>query len=52
MRTKSRANTRRKRGNVATKMPRIEFNMEVIKEIKKRKKGMYDRFLNQSKKGR
>jgi len=49
MRTKSRANTRGKKGKLISKMPQIEFDMEAIKEIKKRKKGMYHRFLKQSK---
>jgi len=52
MRTKSSASTRRKKGRVASKMPKIEFNKEAIKEIKKRKKGVYHRFLKQSEKGR
>ena len=37
MRIKTRASTRRK-GGVASKMPKIEFNMKAIKEIKERKK--------------
>ena len=36
MRIKTRASTRRK-GRVASKMPKIEFNVEAIKAIKKRK---------------
>jgi len=40
------------RGREKVKMPRIEFNMGAIKEIKKRKKGVYHRFLKQSKKER
>jgi len=50
MGTKSIANTQRKRGRVASKMPKIEFNLEAIKEIKKRKIRIYQRFLKQSKK--
>ena len=38
MRIKSRANTKRKKRRVISKMPEIEFNMEAIKAIKKRKK--------------
>ena len=44
MRIKTRASTRRK-GRVASKMPKIEFNVEAIKAIKKRKKGVYERYL-------
>jgi hypothetical protein len=35
---------RRKRGGAKkVKMPRVEINMDVIKEIKKRKKGLQKR---------
>jgi len=44
MRIKTRASTRRK-GRVASKMTKIEFNVEAIKAIKKRKKGVYERYL-------
>lgn len=39
MRTKSRATTRRK-GRVASKMPKIEFDKKAIDEIKRRKKSL------------
>jgi hypothetical protein len=38
MRTKNRANTRRKKRRVIAEMPEIEFNMKAIKAIKERKK--------------
>jgi len=44
VRIKNKTSTRRK-GRVASKMPKIEFNKRVIKAIKKRKKGVYQRFL-------
>jgi hypothetical protein len=34
------------------KMPRVEFDIKAIREIKKRKKKMYKRFKNQSNKRR
>lgn len=53
MRTKGRANTRREKGRVISKMPQIEFDMKVIKEIKKRKKRVGKGHSKQSKpKGR
>ncbi len=51
MRIKTRTSTRRK-GRVASKMPKIEINIKAIKEIKKRKEGVYHRFSKQSKKRR
>jgi hypothetical protein len=38
MRIKRRANTRRKKRRVISKMPEIEFNMKAIEAIKERKK--------------
>lgn len=52
MRTKSRGTTKPRGIRVASKMPTIEFNKEAIRAIKKRKKGVYKRWLEQSKKGR
>ena len=52
MRTKSRPNTKR-RGKKGSKMPRVEFNMEAIEAIKKRKKRVGKGHSKQSKqKGR
>jgi hypothetical protein len=36
-------------GRKKRKMPQVKFNMEAIKEIKKRKKGVCERYLKQSK---
>ncbi len=47
IKSKSRANKRRK-GRVVSEMPKIEFNRKAIKEIKKRKKGVYKRWVKQS----
>jgi hypothetical protein len=38
MKIKSRANTRRKKRKVISKMPEIEFDMKAIRAIKERKK--------------
>jgi len=44
--------TKKPRGTrVPSKMPKIRFNKKAIEAIKKRKKGVYKRFLKQSKKG-
>ncbi len=51
IKSKSRANKRRTR-RVASKVPKIEFNRRAINEIKKRKKGHYERWLKQSKRKR
>jgi len=51
MRTKGRASKKPRGIRAPSKMPKIEFNKRAIKAIKKRKKGVYQRFLKQSKKG-
>jgi hypothetical protein len=48
MRGGRRPNTGRKKGEVISKMPKIEFDMEAIKEIKKRKRRVYKKRVNQS----
>ena len=42
MRGGRKANTGRKKGEVISKMPKVEFDMDAIKEIKKKeKKGLW-----------
>ncbi len=48
MKSKGRAN-KRPTGGVASKVPKIEFDRKAIKEVKKRKKGHYERWSKQSK---
>ncbi|HUL29520.1 MAG TPA: hypothetical protein VLZ03_03620 [Thermodesulfobacteriota bacterium] len=36
----------------AIKMPQVEFDLEAVKEIKERKKRVYERYVKQSKKSR
>jgi len=48
MRGGRRANTGRKKGEVISKMPKVKFDMEAIKEIKKRKRRVYRKRVNQS----
>ncbi len=48
MKIKSKVN-KRLTGRVASKVPEIEFDRKAIKEIKKRKKGHYERWSIQSK---
>ena len=48
MRGGRRANTGRKKGEVISKMPKVEFDMDAIKEIKKRKRRIYRKRVNQS----
>ncbi len=50
MRTRSSTKAKRRVGRVATKMPKIEFNKKGIEAIKRRKKGVYKRWLKQSQK--
>jgi hypothetical protein len=38
MRSKTGTNSRRGKGRAASKMPKIEFNMRAIREIKKRRR--------------
>ncbi len=47
MKSKGRAN-KRPTGGVASKVPKIEFDRRAIKEIKKRKKGHYERWAKES----
>ncbi len=49
MRTKSKEKTGRKKGKVASKMPKIEFDKNAIEEIKSRKKGLYKKWVKQPK---
>jgi hypothetical protein len=48
MRGERRANTGPKKGEVIPKMPKVEFDMDAIKEIKKRKRKVYRKRVNQS----
>jgi hypothetical protein len=48
MRVGRRANTGRKEGEVISKVPKVEFDMDAIKEIKRRKKRIYKKRVNQS----
>jgi hypothetical protein len=53
MRIKTRRSARRRGGSVASKMPEIEFNMNAIRAIKKRKERVGKGHSKQSKpKGR
>ncbi len=52
MRTKTKTNKKPRGIRVPSKMPEIEFNKNAIEAIKKRKKGVYKKFLKRSKKGR
>ncbi len=49
MKSKGRANKRPTGRIIASKVPKIEFDRKAIKEIKKRKKGHYERWSIQSK---
>jgi len=44
MRNRRRKNTGRKRGRVASKVPHIDFDIRAIEEVKKRKRGLYQRW--------
>jgi hypothetical protein len=52
MRGGRRANTGRKKGEVISKMPKVEFDMDAIKEIKKRKRRVYKKRVSQSNRGK
>jgi hypothetical protein len=52
MKAKNRASAKHRGLRVVSKMPKFEFNMKAIDEIKRRKKRMRERFLKQFKKGR
>ena len=47
-----RANMGREKGAVISKTPKVEFDMDAIKEIKKRKRRVYKKRVNQSKRGK
>jgi hypothetical protein len=49
MRSGRREDTGGKKGEVISKMPQVEFDMEAIREIKKQKKGVCERYSKQSK---
>jgi len=38
-----------KRGRVASKVPRIDFDIKAIEEVKKRKRGIYKRWQKRKK---
>jgi hypothetical protein len=46
MRGERRANTGPKKGEVISKMPKVEFDMDAIKEIQRRKRGVCRRWSN------
>jgi hypothetical protein len=46
MRGGKRANTGRKKGEVIFKMPKVEFDMDAIKGIQRRKRGVCRRWSN------
>jgi hypothetical protein len=46
MRGERRANTGPKKGEVIPKMPKVEFDMDAIKEIQRRKRGVCRRWSN------
>lgn len=39
-----RESTGRKKGEVVSKMPKVDFDMKAIGEVKKRKRGLYERW--------
>jgi len=49
MRGGRRPNTGRKKKQVVSKMPQVEFDIEAIKSIKKQKKGVCERYPKHSK---
>jgi hypothetical protein len=48
MRGGRRPNTGRKKGEVIPKMPKVDFDMDAIEEIKIRKRRVYKKRVNQS----
>jgi hypothetical protein len=48
MRGERRPNTERKKGKVISKIPKVDFDMDAIEEIKKRKRRVYKKRVNQS----
>ncbi len=49
MKAEKKKNTRWNKRTVASEMPKIEINLEAIKEIKERKRGFYQRYPKRSK---